>query len=372
MLERNDWMFADINLRDLTELQAPDRCFLSIYMADIKSFDAVEKRVRRLEKALSADAAGEDERRHLNENMDRVRDHLDNHSYPPGPACVFACWLLDYLRVIPLTAPVVDRVCLDSSPYVRPLAELQDEYEDVAVVVADNRKAKIYVVSSAVAGDSRVVHGNVKNHVKKGGWSQQRYERRRDKQLMVYARDIVERLQVIDREESIRHIVLVGGKEILQEIAGNLPASLRDKTTSKATDLSSGDESVNEDIQTLFEARERRSEDDLWERIRSEYLRGGLGVVGMTAIRDAALAGRVDAMVVCRDYAPEGRRCRDCEAFISDTPERCPRCGSASLFEVDAVEELVELVELQGGYTDFVDPIETLVDCGCAGALLRY
>lgn len=371
-MEGIEMMFADIDLRKLTELQAPDRCFLTVYMENIKEFETVEKQVRILERALSSDGAGEDERSHLTENMNRLKDHMETHSYPEGPGCAFVCWLLDFLQVIPLTAPVEDRVVLDSSPYVRPLAELQDEYENVAVVVADNKKAKIFVVASAVAGESGTVHGNVKNHVKKGGWSQQRYERRRDKQLMVYAREIVDRLAVIEREEAISHIVMVGGIEIIREIIKNLPHALQEKAAGKASDLGRGEDAVNEDIRMLFEERERQSEADLWERIRTEYLRNGLGAVGLTDVLAAAQAGRVDTMIVTRNFAPDGRRCRDCEAFFPGTPSTCSRCGSHSLFPVDAVEELVEIVELHGGQTDFVDPIETLTACGNIGALLRY
>ncbi|HPQ39229.1 MAG TPA: Vms1/Ankzf1 family peptidyl-tRNA hydrolase [bacterium] len=365
-------MFQDVDLRELTELQAPDRCFLSVYMSDVRDFELVERQIGNLERGLSTGSGSADERNHLAENMSCIRDHLSRQSYPSGPACIFACWLLDVLRVIPLTVPVDPLVRLDSSPYVRPLAELQDEYEDVAVVVADNNKARIYVIASAVAGDARTIHGNVKNHVKKGGWSQQRYERRRDKQLMVYAREIVERLAEIDRESSIRHVVLVGGKEIIREIIRNLPPVLQEKTTDKAVDLGRNDDAINEDIRQLFVARERQSEMDLWDRIRTEYLRGGLGVVGMEDVQKAVMTGRVDTMVVSRELKPEGRRCRECEAFLISAPETCPHCGSDSLFPVDAVEELVELVDLHGGQTDFVDPVDTLTACGGIGALLRY
>ena len=84
----------------------------------------------------------------------------------------------------------------------------------MAVDVADNKKARIYLVSMAVAESGESVAGNVKNHVRKGGWSQQRYERRRDKQLLHYAREIVDALEGLHKEEPFRRILLVGSKEI--------------------------------------------------------------------------------------------------------------------------------------------------------------
>ena len=365
-------MFADIDLRKLTDLTSPDRCFLSIYMEGPKSLENIEASITKSLRALDRDDAEKDERKHLMENLDMVRKYLHKNPVEKGSSCIFVCWLLDFLRFIPLSAKVNDLVRIDSSPYVRPLAELQDEYENVAVVIADNKKSRIFMVSSAVAGDEEIVRGNVKNHVRKGGWSQQRYERRRDKQLLVYSREIVERLQSIKKEENYNHILLVGGKEILREIYNNLPQTLQEMTAQKRSDLGKGSASVNEDIWELFSEFERESERDLWEKIRREYLRGGLGVAGIKDVFAAVRENKVEKMIVCRDYKPMGRRCRDCGAFFVDSIQICTACNSKSLYDVDAVNELVELVEQQGGITDFADPIGTLVDCGHIGALLRY
>lgn len=366
-------MFADIELRELAELTSPDRCFLSLYIETPESLENIEQSIRKMSKALDKNEAEKDEREHLVENWGMAERYLAHNPIEKGSSvCIFACWLLDFLKVVPLSVKVSDLVWLDSSPYIKPLAELQDEYENVAVVVADNKVARIFMVSSAVAIDMETVHGNVKNHVHKGGWSQQRYERRRDKQLLHYAREITQDLQSIERKEQINHILLVGGIEILREIYDNLPQSLQDKTASKRSDLHKGDASVNEDIWELFSEVERQCEGDRWERIRREYLRSGLAVVGIEDVLDAVMEGKVDTMIVCRDFNHIGYRCRECDTLFIESLEVCSTCNSTSLYQVDAVNELVELVVRQSGETEFVDPIDTLVESGSIGALLRY
>ena len=42
------------------------------------------------------------------------------------------------------------------------------------------------------------------------------------------------------------------------------------------------------------------------------------------------------------------------------------------MFEVDVVNEIVEMLKLTGAETDFADPIQTLMDAGEIAALLRY
>jgi len=365
-------MSANVNLRKLAEITAPERAFLSVYLSGPHSVPELERKFRRIRRVLRGGGPEKDEREHFDENVKAMEEYLERHPLKHGSLCLFSCWVLDFFEAVPLTTPVKDLVWIDSSPYISPLAEFQDEYENVAVVVADNKKARIFLVSSAVAGSEEVVKGNVKNHVRKGGWSQQRYERRRDKQLLLYAREIVDALARLDREEEFRRILLVGGKEILRIVHENLPHGLQSKVAEKALDLRKGEAAINEDIMELFFEQERQSERELWEKIRAEYLRGGLGVVGLDEVLSVAKAGRVEKMIVNRTFKPEGRRCRDCENLDVGPAEMCSACGSKSLFEVDVVNEIVEMLKLTGAQADFADAIDTLVEAGEIAALLRY
>jgi peptide chain release factor subunit 1 len=365
-------MFADVNLRELTEMTTPERTFLSVYLAGPHSAAELEHRFQKVRRVLKGGCAEKDEREYFDENAKAVLNYLERNPLKSGSLCIFSCGALDFFQAILLTAPVKDLIWIDSSPYIRPLAELQDEYENVAVVVADNKKARIFLVSSAVAGSEEVVKGNVKNHVKKGGWSQQRYERRRDKQLLLYARDIIDALSRLDKEEKFRRILLVGGKEILHIVREHIPQALQNKVAEKAMDLGKGEGIINKDIMDLFFKQERQSEQDLWEKIRSEYLRGGLGAVGLDEVLSAAKAGRVEKMIVNRTFKPGGKRCRNCKNLDLGEVETCSACGSKSLFEIDVVNEIVEMLKLSGAETDFAHPIQTLVDAGEIAALLRY
>jgi len=365
-------MFADVDLRKLTEMTTPERTFLSVYLAGPHSAAKLENRFQKVRRVLKGSFAEKDERKHFDENVKAVLNYLERNPLKSSSLCIFSCWILNFFQAIPLTAPVKDLVLIDSSFYIRPLAELQEEYENVAVVVADNKKARIFLVSSAVAGSEEVIKGNVKNHVKKGGWSQQRYERRRDKQLLLYAREIIDALLRFEKEEKFRRILLVGSKEIVQIVHENLPHAFQNKVAEKALNLRKGEGAVNKDIMDLFFEQERRSEQDLWEKIRAEYLRGGLGVVGLDEVLSAAKAGRVETMIVNRTFQPEGRRCRNCENLDVGAVETCSACGSQSLFEIDLVNEIVEMLKLSGAEVDFADSIQTLVDAGEIAAFLRY
>ncbi|MCK9391728.1 MAG: hypothetical protein M0Q01_09245 [Syntrophales bacterium] len=98
-----------------------------------------------------------------------------------------------------------------------------EEHATAVVIIADNKKTRIFIVSMAETGSEEVIKGNVKNHVKVGGWSQKRCERRRDNELHKYALEIVAAVAKIDSSEEINHILMVESKEILQAINENMP-----------------------------------------------------------------------------------------------------------------------------------------------------
>jgi peptide subunit release factor 1 (eRF1) len=122
----------------------------------------------------------------------------------------------------------------------------------------------------------------------------------------------------------------------------------------------------------LFFEEERKSEKELWERIRNEYLRGGLAAVGLEDVLDAAEEGRVEKMIVDRTFRPEGNRCYECNNLSVGKAERCSACGAQSLYNVGLVNEIVEMLALTGADVDFSDPIEGLTEAGQIAALLRY
>ena len=53
-------------------------------------------------------------------------------------------------------------------------------------------------------------------------------------------------------------------------------------------------------------------------------------------------------------------------------PSKCGGCGSESLFTVDLVNEIVEMLEQSGATVDFADPMPSLTEAGGIAALLRY
>ena len=139
----------EIDLRRLAGLTSSDRAFLSLYYSGEDGWERERKRLDK-DKALLKDQPEESE--HLKRNLDLLERELKDMTGRYGNVVAFVCWLLDLCEVYSLPMSVPALACIDSSPFIRPLAELQDEYENYAVVVADNRSAKVYLGSSNRGG----------------------------------------------------------------------------------------------------------------------------------------------------------------------------------------------------------------------------
>jgi peptide chain release factor subunit 1 len=368
-------MLDHLDLQDLAEMEAPERAFLSVYLSGPDARSGLDHRFKTI-RALLAEVP--EEREHFEENL-RLAEPLlgrwtqDDDGQPTAGLCVFACWALDFARAVPLPVPVEDRVWVGAAPYIRPLAELRDEYEDFAVALVDSTAAQLFRVAGAEAEKEGRVRGDVKNRVKVGGWSQKRYARRREKALDAYAGEVADALGVLDRERPFSRLVLLGADEAVQAVREALPTGLADRLVgTRNADPDEGEEETLAAAFAVYFEGERADERRLWDRIREGLFTGGLAVAGATRVLAAVEEARAEALLVDREATIAGRKCRACEHVAHGTPRTCQRCGAADLFEVDLVEALVARAARTGADVDFADPFDALAEVGHVAALLRY
>jgi peptide subunit release factor 1 (eRF1) len=365
-------MYNEADLRKLAELSGPERAFLSIYLKDAGSVQSLDAHCQRIRALLREHP---EELEHFEKNIEWVKRDLAEHPKFKGGRCWFACWALDFFTASPVPAElrVQDTVRVGSSPYLRPLAEFHDEFENFVAVIADNKSAQVFTVTMARRDDYASVKGDIKNHVRVGGWSQKRYQRRRDNELMHYAKEIGSELARLEQELPFRRLFLIGSTETLEEIRRQLSASLLEKLADmESVDLGKTDDEVWQAIYRMHFAEERQSEQELWKRIQNEYLSGGRGVVGIEDVFAAAREGRVDVAIARRDAKIPGWQCRTCEAVTPGEVPKCPACGATDLFPVDMINKLSALIYNTSARIDFSDAMDELDEVGQVAALLRY
>jgi hypothetical protein len=368
----------DIDLRELSELQSVaggrERVFLSVYLGGQAGAQTVARRLDALRRVLEdEDEDDADELEHFDCNVALVQQWLDDHPAGQGSVCVFACYALDLVRGFRLDMELPTDVRVGVAPYVRPLAELQDEYQTFAVVAADNAATRVFLLTATQSEVVGKIRGDIKNHVKKGGWSQKRYERRRDNALHHYSVEVADFLAQLWRREQFDRIVLTGSAETIAAIGAELDPPLLERVIARDTiDLKAGDEALVAQAFEHYWAAERAAEREVWARVRAEYKSGGLAAVGAEDVLEAVQNGRAEVIVAERDAQIGAMRCADCENTAVGTAQTCTFCGASAMIPFDLLNEVTRQAELTGAHVEYADPIPGLTAVGGIAALLRY
>jgi len=191
--------------------------------------------------------------------------------------------------------------------------------------------------------------------------------------MLLYAKEVADVVTRVVDEEGITRILLLGAqgpptRSRQRCLTGCRSTSWGARASSSAPTRSRCSRPRRE----MADERARADQRSLWDRIRDEGLGNGLAVFGPGDVLRAAQQGRVETMVVTRDAKVAGMRCRDCETLAFAKPQQCSGCKLNSVFAVDLVNELVELLALSSAAAEFVEPLPGLSDAEDVAALLRY
>lgn len=371
-------MLEEIDLRELASWRAEageGRIVTTLYLRSPRALNRFTRRVNAIRKLLTEHP---EERAQFEANLSRIEGELEASPFTSGGVYMVCCAKLDkFLRCeIPLhedRLPREDGLWFTRAPYLRPLAELKDEFEQHVVIFANNTSARVELVSAGKHEQMETLLGEIKNSVKKGGWSQQRYARRRAKQIDEYALEISDALERLERHTSFDRVLLLGSSEILQTLPEKLPRRLRNKIDGvrviASRETNTGVERIAAE---LFEEAERVEEREIWEEIREEALQQGRALLGAMDVQVALQQGRVQTLLVQRDVRIDGTQCKACGHTALGVLELCVACGGNEPHAIDMINEFVEAAVSSGATIEFSDTHEELAAVEGIAALLRY
>ncbi len=311
-------------------------------------------------------------KRYFDENVSAVKNYLGQNPLKSGSVCIFACWALNFFKAIPLAVPVRDLVWINSSPYIRPLAMLQEEWESFAIILLDHSNARLYLMTSAEIADTKKMHKDIMNKHKKGGWSQARFQRLRKGAIDHFFKEVSDYLVGFLKKEKVRRIVIAGPGNAKKEFSEYLPADIQSKIIGLIDmdfDVPEG-QLISDSLKTFFE-KESQEENEIVDNLRAEILKGGLVTYGVDDTLDAVIAGRAELLLINMGKTTKGWKCEICNLFRSGTMETCYNCGK-EVFTVDVVEEMIEAAESMGTTLEFIKDNEFLEELGGVAAFLRY
>ena len=315
-----------------------------------------------------------EERESFERDFVRITRYLEADVNPSTQGlAVFACAAADdFFQVGQFKAPFErNRLFVSDRPHVYPLARLDDQYRRYAVVLADTNRARIFVFA---AGDTaaRKETQNVKTkHTQVGGWSQNRYQRHEENYHLQHAKEVVDMLDRIVREEQIESVILGGDeRQVVPLLREQMPKALADKVIDV---LSLGIDTpehalLNESLQA-FRVHDSLEDMHKIERLLNEFRADGMAVAGVPDTLAAVSNGQVEELLIA--VSPDSLQYdhseveKVLELYGGEVPENFDQRKIA--------DELVRrATQLSSARVTFIEDATRLEQVGGVGALLRY
>ena len=244
-----------------------------------------------------------EERQSFEEDFVRIMRYLEDEvpDSVQGLA-IFACSAAnDWFEVGDFEAPFErNRVFISDRPHVYPLARLIDQYRRYAVVLADTNRAQIFVFAAGRAVDRQDVENVKTKHTKVGGWSQARYQRHEQNYHLQHAKEVVEMLEKIVREENIEHIILAGDEAtVIPLLREQMPKTIEEKVIDALSlGIDTPEHELLEESLTAFRRHDSLTDMEKVERLLNEYRADDLGVAGVPETLAALSNGQVEEMLI--------------------------------------------------------------------------
>jgi stalled ribosome rescue protein Dom34 len=317
-----------------------------------------------------------DEQKSFEEDFVRIVRYLEGEvpASIQGLA-IFACsaWN-DWFEVGQFDAPFErNRLFVSDRPHLYPLARLNDQYRRYAVVLADTNRAQIFVFAAGRAVEREEVENVKTKHTKVGGWSQARYQRHEQNYHLQHAKEVVDMLERIVREEGIEQIILAGDEAtVIPLLREQMPKPLEEKVIDALSlGINTPEHELLDESLTAFRRFDSLTDMQKVERLLNEYRADDLGVAGVPETLAALSNGQVEEMLITAKA--EGIQFEEEEVKkvleLYQTDERLPE----TLNQRTVADELVRRANvLSSAKVTFIEDSTRLERVGGVGALLRY
>jgi peptide chain release factor subunit 1 len=377
-------------LARLAAFEAAPYPVISLYLntqPDQHGRDQFQAFVRREFKARSRTyPAGSPERESLDRDLERIGQYLENELQPSANGvAIFACGAGELFEAVQLAAPIDQHwLYISDQPHLYPLARLESQYPRYAAVVVDTNTARIFVFAAGEVVAEREVQGVKTRGTSQGGWSQARFQRHISNFHLQHAKEVVDILERIVKQEGIETIFVAGDEVITPLLREQMPKHLLDKVVDHLRlDTQAPAGKVLEASLAAMRRLNERGDRERVDAAVGNYRAGGLGVVGPEETLAALAKGQVDELLITASMAQlkEVKMASEAEALANDTAiaEPAVETVSAGGEAPDAPPEVVRLADelitrakQTSATVTFIEDPALLQSYGGVAALLRF
>jgi peptide chain release factor subunit 1 len=366
-------------LNDLLRVRPDARPVVSLYAVvptDPKDHKGLRSRVNGLLDEL--DPLAEDEsldreaRLSIRDDIEKLRRAVLEEHWKPHGIGLFSSSARGMFEAVELPNEPHDRVLVDATPWVRPIAAVMDKVTRACVVTLDRGEAvfweyqidtldQIEEIKDPVLRDADYTGGrwggreNVTHH-KVEELAKKHFRRVVDRLEQLFFPELDHEAQyqtVVDGRpvSADRYDVLVVAEhgDRAPGFRDELPDRLRDKVVGTFTDPSVNDRgALKGEVTAVLENWERERERQLFEHILEIEAMHGFGVTGLHGCLWAASSKAIETLLLRESDEAPGVVCDVC-GWLGESGDICPISGDRLRHAPDIVDQLLQSVLRDGG-----------------------
>jgi len=262
----------------------------------------------------------------------------------------------------------------EQRPLLSPLLKLFSKNPPFVVVAADTNHANIYLFRRGKTIDATEIENTKTNRSEVGGWSQMRYQRHIDNFHQRHAKEVIDELAKLVRDEGIERIIFSGDQEtIIPMLKAELPKDLEDKLAITITaNVDAPEHEIHEKAKEALDEFETRADKEKIDLVMEQNYDEGTGVTGLEKTLQALMNGQVQELYVLSDLSQinydRGTVRSILKAYEPGEDIELPDAAERELL----LDEVLKKGAQTADTIRFIDNADLLQTHGGIAALLRY
>ena len=283
----------------------------------------------------------------------------------------------DVRERIELPLRLMNRLVIEPSPHVRPVAHALSLLEPFVIARVSRDESSLLVVDEwGVASEDDLPGPWLRSSDRETGEVsiKEYYAAARQEALVeLHFKEVGTALAKLLETSGAPRAVLCAQHDIASGFRRTLPAAVAAKVVAEIPFDAAA--STGQMVVSARAAVERAHHEEmaaLASRIREVLGGGGRGVSGFDDVLAAVVRGQLQTLLVDRNYRLPGWRCGSCDQAGLSVVESCPVCGGEPVPVSDVIGEIVRLTILQNGRVEVGENIPALDELGGVAGVLRY
>ncbi|MGB7293777.1 MAG: peptide chain release factor 1 [Thermodesulfobacteriota bacterium] len=353
--------------------------------------------IKEQREALTKSGLNKESIESVNSDFKRILDLIEINSNITAcrGVAIFSCTGADFFDVFKLPLVYRSRLVVGRSPLTRQLFRINDEFGDIAVILIDRKKAKLFRITLNRAEEIlgylspeserttkfQSQEGTYRQRVSTSaggegvaqGYGEYSFQRMIENEVHQHFKNVSDKLFNYYKENKFRWLIIGGPEQLRVDFSNHLHTYLRERELGTITvdvDFVKPDVIVEEALDLLERMRLERQKRLLEEF--EEKLGTRLAFNGLEPTLRALMRGQVRILLVSDGFNKEGYRCPDSGVLTLEEREGlCPE-GVKPVRVIDIVDEAIEEALGQKAEVEIVADQELRKKIQGIGAILRY